>query len=160
MESTATHMDDTAPGAAPPEPAADPTPRPDLMERVGTLERELREAHHAARQAQLRVQIHRSLAGSGAIDTEAVALVVEAALGESGAAADAGGVARAVDEVRRTRPALFRATPATRSSAMTVRVERAGGAATRSPLEDAAREAQRSGDRASLLNYLRIRRAS
>lgn len=159
MEATESHTPDAIPAAATITPDPGPPAAPDLVERVGTLERELREAQRAARQAQVRVSIHRSLAGSGAIDAEAVALVVEAALGETAADADDARVARTLDEVRRTRPSLFRTTlpPGGRSSAMTVRVERQ---APRSPLEDAARDAQRTGDRASLLHYLRLRRAS
>src|SRR5690606_12774404 len=96
-----------APATTPPDP--EPQAGPDLVERVGTLERELREARRAARLAQVRVSIHRSLAGSGAIDAEAVALVVETALGEAAADADHALVARTLDEVRRTRSSLFRA---------------------------------------------------
>lgn len=128
-----------------------------LVERVGALETELRRTREALRAAERRSLVHRALMGSGAVDVDAVALVVEAAM-DNGASTDAPGVSRVVDEVRRTRPALFKGAGAgaSRSTAMTARVERA---VTRTPLEEAAHRAARAGDRTSLLHYLRLRRA-
>lgn len=128
--------------------------RSDHAATVERLEHELREANRALRTTERRVQIHRALAGRGALDTDAVVLVVEASLG-AGDNEGAGAIARVVDDVRRTRPALFRTSVASRSAAMTANVERH---AVPTPLENAAHEARRSGDRSALLRYLRLRR--
>lgn len=144
---TVIESDPTAPASAAP-------PEPDLAARIAELERDLRRAQQAARQAETRAHIHRALAGAGAIDIDAVALVVEAALPRDAGAHDAAGVARIVEEIRRTRPALFHA-GARRGATMTARVER-----PRTGLEEAALHAARTGDRTALLHYLRMKRSS
>ena len=128
----------------------------ELVERVGQLETELRSARDALRTAERRGLIVRALAGTGAVDIDAVAVVVEASM-EAGARLDAAGVRAAVEGVRRSRPALFSGSGVPRGGAMGARIERP---AARTPLEDAAHQAARSGDRTSLLHYLRLRRAA
>jgi hypothetical protein len=75
----------------------------------------------------------------------------------AGASGDAAAIGAAVENVRRSRPALFKGNGAGRTGAMTARIDRP---AARTPLEDAAHQAARSGDRMSLLQYLRLRRAA
>jgi hypothetical protein len=150
----------TEPDAAD-QPAPEPTPAPaeptatDLTDRVAELERDLRDTRQTLQQAQTRTHIHRALAGTSPIDADAVALVVETELAKGESEPDAAAVARAVEEVRRTRPALFRSAGPARTGPMAARVERP---ATR--LEDAAAHAAKRGDRASLMHYLRLKRAS
>lgn len=118
-----------------------------LRRKVATLEAELESAHEKAHAALRRVELQRLLIRERATD---VLASVEAAIVciESGAAKDA---ASAVRELKRRRPGMF---PSQRgASAMSVvEIGPAAGIA------DAARAAARSGDRAALLRYLRVRR--
>jgi hypothetical protein len=134
-----------------PEAAA---PAPSLEDRIAALEQDLRDAQRAARDARVRASVHRALVDAGPVDLDAVALVIEASVGHAGAEPDAANVARAVEDLRRSRPALFRPAASGRSAAMATRVERAAS----NPLADAAQRARRSGDRAALVEYLRLRR--
>lgn len=143
-----------------PTPPAPGAPEAPAAERLAALERELAEARRSLRCAEVRSLIDRAVAGAGAIDAQAVGLVVEAALRDSGASlegADGQAVARVLEQVRRTRPVLFRA-PAARPAPPSPMAGRVEGAPA--PLADAAAEAVRTGDRASLLHYLRLRRGA
>jgi hypothetical protein len=130
-------------------------PLQDPTERVARLERDLAEAQRSLKLAETRASIQRALAGAGAVDADAVALVVESSIPKGDAPFDVAAIARAIDEIRRTRPGLFRTPTPARSTTMPARVERP---ATR--LEDAATHAAKRGDRASLMHYLRMKRTA
>jgi hypothetical protein len=96
-------------------------------------------------------EIDRALADAGAVDGETAALVLESML-SAGSAAD---VPTLVDELRSRKPFLFAPGPAPIPSAMSPAIR----ATATEDLAGLAEEARVSGDRRTLLRYLRARRA-
>jgi len=140
-----------------PTPPVDPTlPHIDataLREQVQQLQDALSEAREAVQQLERRQRINELLAQADTRDLGAARLLTEAAL-EAMPTPD---IEAAVSELREHKPWLFRrpttATPP--SGAMPARFTEADDA-----LADAAAQAQASGDRRSLMNYLRLRRGA
>ncbi len=97
-----------------------------------------------AARADRRRRIERELAQADAIDIETAAIMVEA---ELGAGTDP---KAAVVAVKKRKPFLFRSVP--RPTTMSARVSAA------SPVDAAAAQARASGDRGSLMQYLRAKR--
>jgi hypothetical protein len=134
-------------------PPAPPGHSPEA--RLGAIQRELEStqallssAREALDASERRRTIERQLTEQGAIDLETASLLTEAAV----AGLDAPDLARAVADLKRRKPFLFRSAP--RRSAMAP--EPGEGAPA---LESAAADARDSGDRGALLRYLRLRRA-
>ncbi len=129
---------------------------PTIEARLATLETDLRSTQKLLQDSELRLKIQRALALVQAVDLEAVTLVAESMLKETSQAVrtiDDKVISKVIDELRRRRPALFRSGPAPRTTIMGGRIDRPNDA-----LGAAAHEAARTGDRNSLLRYLRIRR--
>lgn len=118
----------------------------ELSARVEELEDQLEKAGRDLEESRRRREVERLLTDAGALDVEAAALLVERTV-EGQSEPDLAG---AVRELRRNKPALFRASGA---SAMSGRVEGCGG-----ELEELAEHAAATGDRRQLLRYLRLRR--
>lgn len=119
-----------------------------LAGRVVELEGELTTAKETLEANEKRAAIDAAIAGAGAVDPETVRVLVErASLSEPGKNA-----AELVAALKERKPVLFReaARGASAMAARSARSSRAGLVA--------AREAAASGDRASLLRYLRLRR--
>jgi len=124
-----------------------------LREQVDELQRSIADAREALDNAERRHRIDLSLIEAGAIDLESARLLTEIAVAHM-AEPD---IAEAVADLRRTKPFLFRARPAPGSAGATM-----SPAPTSTPdpeLACAAEDAARTGDRKSLLRYLRARRA-
>lgn len=140
-----------------PTPPVDPTlPHIDataLREQVQQLQDALSEAREAVQQLERRQRINELLAQADTRDLGAARLLTEAAL-EAMPTPD---IEAAISELREHKPWLFRrpamTTPA--AGAMPARFTEADDA-----LADAAAQAQASGDRRSLMNYLRLRRGA
>ena len=128
-------------------PASDPDPA--LRGRIAELEQELTQAAADLRSERRRAALDRALAAAGALDLETARLLCEHQ-------PDAD-VTEVVRELRRRKPFLF-ASPqgsARRQSAMSPLAPPARA----ETLEDLAEQAKRSGDRGTLLRYLKTRRA-
>lgn len=122
--------------------------------RIAELERQLREAREALDASERRRQIERALGESDTVDIETASLLTEAAVAQM----DEPDVAIAIEELRRRKPFLFRASPAPaapRGIAMRPAGEPGDDGAALDGLADRARQ---SGDRRELLRYLRQRR--
>lgn len=122
----------------------------ELEAKVKDLAAELAQAREALDAAERRRTLERELTVQGAIDVEAASLLTEAAI----AAAPQADVRAAIADLRRRKPYLFRGRPAPPGSSALD-----GPAAERVELDRAADRARRAGDRASLMGYLRARRA-
>ncbi len=121
----------------------------ELAERLSEVEDVLDQTRGALESAERMRRIDAALVESGAVDLDAARLITEASFArEEGIDIEA-----VVAELRRTKPFLFRTRRARVGSAMGGRSLQAGHG-----LEDAAREAARSGERGALLRYLRARR--
>ena len=130
-----------------------------LLARIAALEAELEAAVGASASIERAHAIERAAVDAGAVDVETVALLVSSAM-EAG---EAGSASEAVSALASSKPFLFTAAPApppgNSSFAAAPSSPRGGsspGAAP--PLALAAEEAGRTGDRAALLRYLRLRR--
>jgi len=136
------------------EPATDDTtPVADsLHQRIEALEDSLGRAREALDASERRREIDLALVESDALDLETARLLTEMAVTQM----DEPDVKSAVAELRRDKPFLFRAA---RSVAVPTMGAGEHGAAGRDALGDAAEAAMTSGDRASLLAYLRLRRS-
>lgn len=117
-------------------------------DRLSALESELSEAQAALERSERERALDRALGEAGAIDMETARLLAERVMGD-GEESDA---ASAVEEVKRRKPFLFRSARAGAYGAMGAAPEERGA------IDSAAHEAARSGDRGSLLKYLRLRR--
>ena len=131
--------------------------------RIAALETELAAARQRLEESERRAQIQRILIEAGTIDVEAATLLVESALREDGPGGPGGGgkpgtVPRAVAELKRRKPVLFRHPPRPQPGGSGVM----GGAPIRAgaEAEHAARQAAQTGDRRALLHYMRLRRAA
>lgn len=125
----------------------------DLAEQLRAREAELQEFRARAERLHRRGTIERSLAQAGAIDTEALALLVESRLeGDDDTTPQ-----RVIAQLQRERPALFRATP--RASAISPG-HPSQGAPGHAGVDRAREEARATGDRRALMKYLRLRRAN
>jgi len=123
----------------------------DLAEARVALDRaaaETREREERSTRVDLDVAVDAALAAAGVVDAETVRALLGTAL-ETGA-----DLANLLGDLRRRKPFLFRspARPATAAQAP------ARPEAAPTTLPDLARDAQRRGDRPSLLRYLRARR--
>lgn len=109
-----------------------------------------------AREKQARV-VDRALAGAGVIDTEVASLMLDSMLASR---PDAGtNIAPLIEELRTTKPFLFESSLPVRPAAPSV-MSAAIPATPADSLNDLAEQARATGDRRSLLRYLRARRAS
>lgn len=119
-----------------------------MESQLAHAQQELARAREALDTSERRRRIERELSQEGVIDLETAVLLSDAALGAN-PDADVRGV---VLDLKRRKPFLFRFAP--RSASMAPR-ETANPAAA---LESAAKHARASGDRGSLLSYLRLKR--
>ncbi len=127
-----------------------------LREQVGDLERSIAEAREALDNAERRHRIDLSLIEAGAIDLESARLLTELAVTHM----PGKDIGAAIADLRRTKPFLFRSRTAPNSGA-TMSAGPAGTPGAPGPeLSAAAEDAARSGDRKSLLRYLRARRGA
>lgn len=131
------------PDATPESPPPDP--------RMADLERDLQAARDALANAQRDHAIERALIQAGALDLAAATALAQAAHAGALASGDAPDPARIVLDLRRAHPALF-ASPTPRATALR-------HADPPDPVCDALDAARASGDRRTLLNYLRLKRA-
>lgn len=116
----------------------------ELINRLGTLEGQLKKAHLAIAKVERRRSIERLLAGQQVKDVFAAADLIEREdTGE-------GEVSQLVKDLRRSKPGLFKGEPSGTSVPT--------GEGLRDPQLVVLRERARQGDRASLLLYLRARR--
>jgi len=122
----------------------------DTQSRVVALERSLHEAQSALAASERRRSLERALLEAGAVDLDAAIAVAERVSGDDDEGADA---AQTVAALRRSKPFLFRDTSRVSGAAMSARAP-----AGRPGAERAADEAAATGDRASLLRYMRARR--
>lgn len=126
------------------------------MAELAQVREELARSRELIEKAKRERDVQRALFDAGAVDVDAVGALVEREL--AGAETS---VATAVERIRSTKPALFKARAhgsggggaTTRSTLMTGSTGDDAGAATR-----AARAAAGQGDRNALLLYLRLRR--
>ncbi|MCW5755780.1 MAG: hypothetical protein KIT54_00935 [Phycisphaeraceae bacterium] len=125
----------------------------DLADQLRAREAQLAEFRTRAERLERRGSIERSLAQAGAIDTEALALLVESRLeGDDDTTPQ-----RVIAQLQRDRPALFRAP--SRASAISPS-HPSQGTSGRLSVERAREEARTTGDRRALMKYLRLRRAN
>ncbi len=111
-------------------------------------QQELARAREALDASERRRRIERELTQEGVIDLETAVLLADATIGANPDA----DVRAAVQDIKRRKPFLFRFAP--RPASMAPRETHNPAAA----LESAARQARASGDRGSLLSYLRLKR--
>ena len=125
-----------------------------LLERIAALEAQLSQAHEALDASERQRAIDLALIESDAVDVETARLLTEIAVTQM----DEPDVALAVSELKLRKPFLFRRGRSGGVSAMGALgpVDHAGSV---NGLEEAAEAAMASGDRSSLLTYLRMRRA-
>ncbi len=141
--------------------------------RLAALESELARARERLDESERRRQIQKLVMEAGTVDVDAATMLVEAAIREGAGAAKADQkpdpkpdprmLPKAVEDLKRRKPVLFRANLRAGGAgaggggggAMGGSVPRPGA-----ELEQAARDAAQSGDRKSLVHYLRLRRAS
>lgn len=117
-------------------------------DRLAELEKQLDEARQSIGQAERRSRIEREAQALDPIDVETVALLAQTTL----AGMDAPDVGAALRDLKRRKPFLFRS-PA-QPSAMAPQ----GTSGEDTALARALEEARASGDRRTLLHYLRMRR--
>jgi hypothetical protein len=128
----------------------------DAGAKLAAVEAELAAARRKLAEAEVRRQVERRVAEVGAVDVDAAAVLVERAIAQGSEAIEKVGareIARAVEELKKRKPALFRA--ARVAAGVTAIGAKVVGAAT----SDAARGAIRPRDRKGLLEYLRRRRS-
>lgn len=123
----------------------------ELEAELAALRVELAASRADAARADRRASIERELTAAGAIDLEITTPLVEQVV----SAMDTPEVRKAVRQVVRDKPFLFRSLPGGGVSSEAMAGERASGGAS---LEEMASEARSSGDRGDLLRYLRARR--
>lgn len=131
-------------------PDTPPTPSPeapDLDLKLRQTEALLAEAKGALAASERRRQVDRELAGSGVIDQDAAAILLEPILAQTP------DIPAAIADLKRLRPYLFAAPP--RPSATM-----AAATTPTAPLDQAAHTARATGDRRALLSYLRLRRGT
>lgn len=121
-----------------------------LAERISALEAQLAQAHEALDASERQRSIDLALVEADAVDVETARLLTEIAVLEM----DEPDVRLAVADLRERKPFLFRRSRRAGVSAMGIGGAGGGGDA----LEAAAETALATGDRASLLAYLRMRR--
>ena len=121
----------------------------ELSSQTRQLQAELDEARQTTTQLERRQTINELLAESQAVDLEVARLLTETAV-ESMSKPD---VKLAIEDLRRTKPYLFRRSTGDGSSVMSSHVPEADHLSTR-----AAQDAAATGDRRDLLRYLRLRR--
>ena len=136
------------------EPATPEPPALSLQDTLDAVRRELETSRTLLDQAKLERELQRAAFDAGAIDLDAVTALAPR---PTGAAAPADPRA-AIDEIKKTKPHLFRPrtapTPAApRTTAMAANTPQDPQA----PLAVAARRAA-AGDRNALLHYLRLKR--
>jgi hypothetical protein len=148
MDSQSTTTPTTTTPTQPAAGAAAPDARLEQIQReLDATQALLARAREALDASERRRSIERQLTEQGAIDLETASLLTEAAV----AGMDTPDLARAVGELKRRKPFLFRSVP--HRSVM------AGEIGAEPALEHAAAAARESGDRGALLRYLRLRRA-
>lgn len=123
---------------------------------LADLRTKLSEAQtNLAREKQARV-VDRALAGAGVIDAEVASLMLDSMLASR---PDAGtNIAPLIEELRTTKPFLFESGLPARTAAPSV-MSAAISTTPADSLNDLAEQARATGDRRSLLRYLRARRA-
>lgn len=121
-----------------------------LAERIGALEAQLAQAHEALDASERQRTIDLALMEADAVDVETARLLTEIAVLEM----EEPDVRLAVADLRERKPFLFRRSRRAGVSAMGIGGAGGGG----DELEAAAETALATGDRASLLAYLRMRR--
>ena len=124
----------------------------DLADQLRARDEQLRALHDKTARLERRGGIERGLAQAGAIDTEALALLVENRLEVDQDTTPA----RVIAQLQRERPALFRAA-GTRASALSPS-HPSQGAPGRAVVDRAREDARATGDRRALMKYLRLRR--
>lgn len=122
----------------------------ELEKRVARLEAELAGEREAVDEAERQREIERQLREARAIDLETARLLTESAV----AGMDEPDVARAVAELRKSKPYLFAPSVGAGTGVMAGHIAHGG----RNELACAAEEARSSGDRRALLRYLRLKR--
>lgn len=122
-----------------------------LNERLREVGARLDEAHKTIDGLERRAQVDALLLEADAVDLETTRLLTERAVKEM----QEPDVKRAVEDLRRHKPYLFRGRTDHGPSAMSPSVQDHG----HDPAEVAAQDAARSGDRRDLLRYLRLRRS-
>lgn len=143
-------MPDTLNPDAPPATHAEPAD--ELALSLAEARKELDALKAALDAAERRRAIERALLEADAIDLETASLLTESAV--AGAPAPGAAIAGAVADLKRRKPFLF-ARRAPRSATMAPR-----GAPASDPLALSREHAAATGDRASLLRYLRLRRTA
>ncbi|MFI4883242.1 MAG: hypothetical protein ACIAQU_11735 [Phycisphaerales bacterium JB064] len=126
----------------------------DLADQLRARDQQLQDLRDKASKLERRGTIERSLAQAGAIDTEALALLIENRLDVDEDATPQ----RVIAQLQRERPALFRASSA-RASAMSPS-HPSQGAPGRAVVDRAREDARATGDRRALMKYLRLRRST
>lgn len=126
----------------------------ELEEQIGVLEAQAAELEAALATSDQRRQIDRYLTEAEAIDIETAALLTEVAV----AGMDEPDVARAISELRDRKPFLFGRRGGRIGSGMSA--FGSVGDPVVDELDRAATEARESGDKRTLLRYLRIRRGA
>jgi len=143
------------PAAAQPAPAQ---PAPPAIDLRATLE----EANKTLASLKRERQITRALFEAGAVDLDIGGVLVERELAAK-PDADLGAL---IDDLRKRKPLLFRTTvkpasgpvaPASAGPGKPVGAAMSGRPAPENPRTAAARRARTTGDRGSLLNYMRLR---
>lgn len=125
----------------------------ELTSKLASLEKESAQLRASLAAGDRKRELDRLLIGAGVIDADAAALLAEAAM----SARTGADPAWAVAELRRSKPYLFsQGTTRPRAGAMSEAIEPSSDAA----LAKAAEEARSAGDRAAILRYLRLKRAS
>ncbi|MEQ8844294.1 MAG: hypothetical protein RIB58_05510 [Phycisphaerales bacterium] len=124
----------------------------DLADQLRARDEELKAMQRKADTLARRGSIERGLAQAGAIDTEALALLVEHRL----KADEDTTPQRIIAQLQRERPALFR-TSSSRASSMSPS-HPSQGAPGRQVVDRARDDARATGDRRALMKYLRLRR--
>ena len=124
----------------------------ELADQLRAREAQLEDMRERTTRLERRSGIERGLAQAGALDTEALALLVENRLDADEDATPQ----RIIAQLQRERPALFRVT-GVRASAMSPS-HPSQGASGRAVVDRARDDARATGDRRALMKYLRLRR--
>ncbi len=124
-----------------------------LHERISALEAQLSTAHEALDSSERQRSIDLALVDADAIDVETARLLTEMAVLQM----EEPDVLLAVNELKESKPFLFKRQRYSGVSAMGVG-SGGGREGSACAIEDAAEAAMVTGDRASLLAYLRMRR--
>jgi hypothetical protein len=125
----------------------------DLAEQLAQANERIAQMSHEAGDLKLDRQLMQKLTTAGVVDLEAALLLARARLDEQG------DVDRAVEQLRTEKRYLFASSSGEKTSSRKTAGPKDRVSSKSTLLEQAAKKAARTGNRADLLEYLRLRRS-